>query len=94
MKENNYRVAGQFFPDNQIYITSRNDNRTSTEFIYDAVNGFNRGELRRINRESAKYRVCHVKVFFEGLSKAEADAKKKTLIDYERSRGTDVINEK
>jgi hypothetical protein len=94
MKERNYRVAKVVFPDNKVYFTSRNDNRTPVEFIYDAVSGFNRKEFNRINVESANYRVCYIKNIFEGLSKDESDAKKKTLIEYERSLGTDVINQK
>ena len=90
----NYRVSKVIFPDNKVFFTSRNDNRTSVEFIYDAVNGFTRGEHRRINTESAYYKVCHIKTLFEGLSKAEGDSIKKTLIEYERALGTDVINQR
>ena len=76
-----------------IFFTARNDDRLPMEVVADGIVGFEKMDCRSpIYQALYTYRVCFVNNIFQGLSKAEAESKKKTLIEYERNCGTQVLN--
>jgi hypothetical protein len=92
--ENNYTVAAIILPDNKIAFTNRKDNRTAQEVVAQGIAGYDRHghNHRRFNAGLKHYGVCYVKNLFTNCTKAEGDRIKKTLIEYERQSGKDVLN--
>jgi hypothetical protein len=88
-----YTVAQITTPDGY-YFTARADNRTHTEVVADGISGFkHRGpNPGKIYESLNQHQVCFVKNIFEGLDQDEAEAKKKTLIEYHRAIGSSVLN--
>lgn len=94
MKENNYIVAEIILPDNKVAFTNRSDDRSSQEIVRQGIAGYDKHghNHRRFNAGLKEYGVCYVKNLFIGCSKAEGDRIKKTLIEYSRLSGKDVLN--
>lgn len=88
-----YTVAEVTTPDG-VFYTARNDDRTPLEVVADGVAGMQAGANSPIYQSLTQHQVCFVKNIFTGLNKAEADAKKKTLIEYARVKGMNVLNVK
>jgi hypothetical protein len=88
-----YTVAEITTPDG-VFFTARNDNRTPTEVVADGIVGMQAGAQSPIYESLHHHKVCFVKNIFSGLNKPEADAKKKTLIEYARVKGIRVLNVK
>ena len=88
-----YTVAEITTPDGY-YFTARNDNRTPSEIVSDGISGFkHRGpNPGKIYESLNQHQMCFVKDIFTGLTKQEAEAKKKTLIEYSRMIGRSVLN--
>ena len=87
-----YRVAKITTPVG-VFFTARNDDRLPNEVVADGILGYTKSDLRSpIYQALYTYQVCFVNNIFQNLSKAEAEAKKKTLIEYERTCGTQVLN--
>lgn len=90
----NYIVAEVTTPDG-IFFTARNDDRTAREVVRDCTEGFVKRGIKSPLYESVyKHQACIVRNLFAGLTKAEAEAKKKTLIEYSRAKGIVVLNTK
>jgi hypothetical protein len=88
---NSYTVA-MVTVGNGVFFTSRNDNREPHEVVADGIAGFELGHKSPIYESLNRNKTCTVKNLFQGLSKSEADAKKKTLIEFERANGRTVLN--
>jgi hypothetical protein len=89
-----YIVAEITTPDG-VFFTARNDNRTSFEVVADGILGYTKSRNQSPIYESLfQHQACIVKNIFTDLNKAEAEAKKKTLIEYSRIKGTPVLNVK
>jgi len=87
-----YTVAEITTPDG-VFFTARNDDRTPVEVVADGIVGFTKaGAHSPIYRSLTQHQVCLVKNIFTGLNKNEAEAKKKTLIEYARVKGNRVLN--
>jgi hypothetical protein len=87
-----YTVAEITTPDG-VFFTARNDDRDPTEVVDDGIVGFTKaGAQSPIYQSLFQHQVCFVKNIFTGLNKAEAEAKKKTLIEYARVKGNRVLN--
>ena len=90
----NYTVAEVMIPNKGIFYTARNDNRTPEQVVADGIAGFANGIHSDIYTELNAERKCSVQDIFTGLSKEEAEAKKKTLIEFGRIKGFKVLNRK
>ena len=90
----NYTVAEVMIPNKGIFYTARNDNRTPEQVVADGIAGFNNGIHSDIYTELNAEQKCSVQDIFTGLSKEEAEAKKKTLIEFGRIKGFKVLNRK
>ena len=90
----NYTVAEVMIPNKGIFYTARNDNRTPEEVVADGISGFANGIHSDIYTELNAEQKCSVQDIFTGLSKEEAEAKKKTLIEFGRIKGFKVLNRK
>jgi hypothetical protein len=77
-----YTVAEVTIPNKGIFYTARNDNRTPEQVVADGI----------IYTELNSEQKCSVQDIFTGLSKDEAEAKKKTLIEFGRVKGFKVLN--
>jgi hypothetical protein len=88
----NYTVAEVMIPNKGIFYTARNDNRTPEEVVADGIAGFANGIQSDIYKELNSEQKCSVQDIFTGLSKEEAEAKKKTLIEFGRIKGFKVLN--
>jgi len=87
-----YTVAEITTPDG-VFFTARNDDRDPTEVVADGIVGFTKaGAQSPIYQSLFQHQVCFVKNIFTGLNKTEAEAKKKTLIEYARVKGNRVLN--
>ena len=87
-----YTVAEITTPDG-VFFTARNDDRTPAEVVADGITGFTKaGAQSPIYQSLTQHQVCLVKNIFSGLNKDEAEAKKKTLIEYARIKGNIVLN--
>jgi hypothetical protein len=87
-----YTVAEVTTPDG-VFYTARNDDRTPLEVVADGIVGYTKaGAQSPIYQSLTQHQVCFVKNIFTDLNKAEADAKKKTLIEYARVKGMTVLN--
>jgi hypothetical protein len=89
-----YTVAEVTIPTAGVFFTARNDDRTPKEVVYDGMIGWRTGAESKIYESLDKVQFCVVQNIFTGLTKAEAEAKKKTLIEYARIKGTPVLNVK
>jgi hypothetical protein len=90
----NYTVAEVMIPNKGIFYTARNDNRTPEQVVADGITGFANGIQSDIYKELDSEQKCSVQDIFTGLSKEEAEAKKKTLIEFGRIKGFKVLNRK
>ena len=90
----NYTVAEVMIPNKGIFYTARNDNRTPEQVVADGIAGFTNGIHSDIYTELNAEQKCSVQDIFTGLSKEEAEAKKKTLIEFGRIKGFKVLNRK
>ncbi len=90
----NYTVAEVMIPNKGIFYTARNDNRTPEQVVADGIAGFANGIQSDIYTELNSVQKCSVQDIFTGLSKEEAEAKKKTLIEFGRVKGFKVLNRK
>jgi hypothetical protein len=90
----NYTVAEVMIPNKGIFYTARNDNRTPEQVVADGIAGFANGIQSDIYKELDSEQKCSVQDIFTGLSKEEAEAKKKTLIEFGRIKGFKVLNRK
>ena len=90
----NYTVAEVMIPNKGIFYTARNDNRTPEQVVADGIAGFANGIHSDIYTELNAEQKCSVQDIFTGLSKEEAEAKKKTLIEFGRIKGFKVLNER
>ena len=88
----NYTVAEVTIPNKGIFYTARNDNRTPEQVVADGISGFANGIQSDIYTELNSVQKCSVQDIFTGLSKEEAEAKKKTLIEFGRIKGFKVLN--
>jgi hypothetical protein len=88
----NYTVAEVMIPNKGIFYTARNDNRTPEEVVADGIAGFANGIQSDIYKELNSEQKCSVQDIFTGLPKEEAEAKKKTLIEFGRIKGFKVLN--
>ena len=87
-----YTVAEITTPDG-VFFTARNDDRTPVEVVADGIVGLTKaGNQSPIYQSLTQHQVCLVKNIFSGLNKDEAEAKKKTLIEYARIKGQSVLN--
>jgi hypothetical protein len=78
-----------------VFFTARNDDRTPVEVVADGVVKYTKeGVQTGIYQSLFQHRVCLVNNIFTGLNKDEAEAKKKTLIEYARIKGNKVLNVK
>ena len=89
-----YTVAEVMIPNKGIFYTARNDNRTPEQVVADGIAGFANGIQSDIYTELNSVQKCSVQDIFTGLSKEEAEAKKKTLIEFGRVKGFKVLNRK
>ncbi len=87
-----YTVAEITIPTAGIFYTARNDNRTPDQVVADGIAGFSNGVRSDIYKELNSVQKCAVQDIFSGLNKAEAEAKKKTLIEFGRIKGFKVLN--
>ena len=87
-----YTVAEVTIPTAGIFYTARNDNRTPEQVVADGIAGFINGIQSDIYKELNSVQKCSVQDIFTGLSKEEAEAKKKTLIEFGRVKGFKVLN--
>jgi hypothetical protein len=87
-----YTVAEVTIPNKGIFYTARNDNRTPEQVVADGIAGFANGVRSDIYTELNSEQKCSVQDIFTGLSKDEAEAKKKTLIEFGRIKGFKVLN--
>ena len=90
----NYTVAEVMIPNKGIFYTARNDNRTPEQVVADGIAGFANGIQSDIYKELDSEQKCSVQDIFTGISKEEAEAKKKTLIEFGRIKGFKVLNRK
>ena len=90
----NYTVAEVMILNKGIFYTARNDNRTPEQVVADGIAGFANGIHSDIYTELNSAQKCSVQDIFTGLSKEEAEAKKKTLIEFGRIKGFKVLNRK
>ena len=89
----NYTVAEVTIPNSGIFYTARNDDRAADQVVADGILGWTKGDISSpIYEELNRVQQCHVQNIFTGLSKEEAEAKKKTLIEYARTKGIHVLN--
>lgn len=89
----NYTVAEVTVPNTGIFYTARNDDRAAEQVVADGILGWTSGDVSSPIYEGLnKIRQCHVQNIFTGLNKSEAEAKKKTLIEYARAKGIHVLN--
>lgn len=89
-----YTVAEITTPDG-VFFTARNDDRAPIEVVADGIVGFTKAGVQSpIYQSLFQHQVCLVKNIFTGLNKSEAEAKKKTLIEYSRAKGLTVLNVK
>jgi len=86
-----YTVAQITTPDG-VFFTARSDDRTPQEVVEHGVQGFHAGPQAPIYRSLNQHRVCFVKNIFTNLTEAEAEVKKKTLVEYARATGQSVLN--
>jgi hypothetical protein len=88
-----YTVAEVAVPNEGIFYTARNDDRAPVEVVADGITGWSKMGVKSPIYESLNRRQqCSVQNIFTGLTKAEAEAKKKTLIEYARVKGIRVLN--
>jgi hypothetical protein len=87
-----YTVAEVTIPTAGIFYTARNDNRTPEQVVADGISGFANGIQSDVYTELNSVQKCSVQDIFTGLSKEEAEAKKKTLIEFGRVKGFKVLN--
>ena len=90
----NYTVAEVMILNKGIFYTARNDNRTPEQVVADGIAGFANGIHSDIYTELNSEQNCSVQDIFTGISKEEAEAKKKTLIEFGRIKGFKVLNRK
>ena len=90
----NYTVAEVMILNKGIFYTARNDNRTPEQVVADGIAGFANGIHSDIYTELNSEQKCSVQDIFTGISKEEAEAKKKTLIEFGRIKGFKVLNRK
>ena len=86
-----YTVAQITTPDG-VYFTARKDDRTPQEVVEHGIRGYDAGQRSPIYESLNQYRQCFVKNIFTGLTEAEAEIKKKTIVEYVRTTGTNVLN--
>ena len=87
-----YTVAEVTIPNAGIFYTARNDSRTPEQVVADGILGFTNGVRSDIYKELTSVQKCFVQDIFTGLNKAEAEFKKKTLIEFGRVKGVRVLN--
>jgi hypothetical protein len=90
-----YTVAKITTPDG-VFFTARSDDRTPEEVVADGISGYaTLGNRSPIYESLNRHKSCSVTNIFTGLAKSEAEAKMKTLVEYERALNPDrVLNVK
>jgi hypothetical protein len=89
-----YNVAEIQLPGGAVFFTCRTDDRNAEQVVHDGIVGLRSGANSPIYHALDQHRNCLVTTIFTGLTESEGKAKQRTLIEYCRSTGRNVLNQR